>query len=218
MPARGITYSDIANPLAQRPLSEDELDAVRKKQEVLDKLLAEAGKAKFKIEVLFSKNFSLHKTVAGAISFWESGTKLHGGGDAIMHICPGKKLGRSDCDAFIPDPSHGLGFLVCPRCLQLWDGEQVYGQVLYRLPLQRWADVLEGFYLKLQGNADLVMKRYPGSLRQAAENEQKKQQFGESLGEVRGSRQSIVYPLANIIKDTSAGASLNGRILAFLRS
>jgi hypothetical protein len=216
--ATPLTYADVANPLAQGVLSESELAVIEAKKKALDKVFQEAGKAKYKVEVMFSKDFSLQKPSVGAVTFWESGAKLHGGGDAGMHICPGKKLGVSNCEAFITDAGHGLDFLVCPSCHQQWRGDQVYGQVLARLSVGKWADVLLSYFHKLQGDVDLCMKYYPGSLREASGKEQARQRFGEELDTVRNQRQIRVYPMKNIIKDISSGADLRGRILAFLKA
>ena len=213
-----LLYDSIGNPLTSGLLSDEDIQVLKDTEENRDKQLADSGLAKFKLEVLFSKNFSLNAPNAGMLSFWESGTKLHGGGDTIMHICPGKKLKKSDCEAFIPDTSHGLGFLICPHCHTQWEGEDVFGQLLFKLPLPKWAEVLHRYYLKLGGNVDLVMKYYPGSIREASGKEQINELRGEELGKVRGKRVRKVYPLANIIKDTSAGADLERRILDFLRS
>jgi hypothetical protein len=90
--------------------------------------------------------------------------------------------------------------------------------VAFRLSPKKWADVLHRYYVQLGGNADLVLNTMPQRLRVAAEKEQSRQMGGELLGRVRGKRTKLVYTLANLIKDTSAGAGLHDRILAFLRA
>lgn len=201
-----------------RELTEEEAERVRKRTEAMDKLFSEKGKARYKIEVMFGKQYSLIKPCPAGISFWESGAKLHGGGDSALHICPGKHLGLNNCSAFIPDAAHGGNFLVCPRCNQKWRGDQVIGQHMAVLPIGKWADLLLSYYHQLEGNCDLVMKYTPSSIIEANEKETERSRGGEVLGDVRRKRQTRVYPLANIIKDTSAGADLRGRILAFLRA
>lgn len=199
-------------------MNKEEKETLEKSKAALDKLLEEHDIAKYKIEILFARGFSPNKPSAGIMSFWESGSKLHGGGDTILHLCPGKDLGKNDCTAFIPDASHGYGFLVCPKCHEAWEGSQVSGQIAYRLTSQDWAKVVLKYYQKLEMRADIYMKYHPQDIRVASELEQAKQHMGDLLSGVRRSRKPRIYPLANIIKDTSAGADLEARFLAFLRA
>ena len=199
-------------------MTAEEKEAVEQKKAALDKLLEAKDLAKYKIELLFGRGFSLHKPSHGGASFWESGNKLHGGGDTIMHMCPGKSLKVNDCEAFIPDTSHGYGFLVCPRCGRSWNGEQVYGQILARLTIQDWTKLVVKYFKKLEMRADIYVKYHPDDIRSAAALEQGKQHMGEILQGARKSRRPRIYPLKNIIKDMNAGADLEDRILAFLRA
>jgi hypothetical protein len=212
----------LADPLGLAPsnpfMDAEEKEVLEKKQAALDKLLEEHNIAKYKIEILFAKDFSPNKPSAGIMSFWESGNKLHGGGDTIMHMCPGKDLGKNNCTAFIPDVGHGYGFLVCPTCKEAWEGEQVSGQIAFRLVAQDWAKVVLRYFQKLEMRADIYMKYHPHDIRTAAAREQANMHMGEVLQGARMSRKPRIYPLANIIKDTSAGADLEARFLAFLRA
>lgn len=196
----------------------EEREVIEQKKKALDKLLEEKDLAKYKIEILFGKGFSTVKPSHGGVSFWESGAKLHGGGDAIMHLCPGKDLKINDCESFIPDSSHGYGFLVCPSCHRTWEGEQVSGQILARLTVQDWAKLVLKYFKKLEMRADIYVKYHPDDIRSAAAIEQAKQHMGDILLGARRSRKPRIYPLKNIIKDTNAGADLEGRFLAFLRA
>lgn len=195
-----------------------EKERIEQKKAALDKLLEEHNLARYKIEILFGKGFSTVKPAHGGVSFWESGSKLHGGGDTIMHLCPGKDLKVNECESFIPDASHGYGFLVCPGCHRAWEGEQVAGQILARLTVQDWAKLVLKYFLKLEMKADIYVKYHPDDIRSAAAIEQAKQHMGDVLMGARKSRKPRIYPLKNIIKDTSAGASLESRFLAFLRA
>jgi hypothetical protein len=216
------TVTPLADPLGLAPsnpfMDAEEKEVLEKRKSALDKLLEEQNIAKYKIEILFAKNYSPSKPSAGIMSFWESGTKLHGGGDTILHMCPGKDLGKNNCDAFIPDASHGYEFLVCPVCHVVWEGAQVSGQIAYRLTAQDWAKVVLKYYQKLEMRADIYMKYHPQDIRTAAALEQSKQHMGDVLLGARRSRRPRIYPLSNILKDTSAGADLEARFLAFLRA
>lgn len=205
------------NPIDKAPvLSEEEQDALRGRMAALDKLLADQGKAKWKIEVIFFHRRNLHSHSAGAISIWESGTKFHGGGDTKAYFCPGAELKVSECTGIIPDSANGYGFLVCPQCKQVWQGEQVYGEIFGRWNNRTWSEKLLQLFRRLDHNADFYLKYPKSDLRVAAHAEQQRQLMGERLQRVRREREMYIYPLKNIIKDTSNGADLLGRIHAFL--
>lgn len=205
------------NPIELAPeLTEQELETLKKRQIAFDKLLQQENKAKYKIEVLFAHTRRAHGHSAGALSIWESGTKLHGGGDTKLYWCPGKELKVSDCTGIIPDASQGYGHLVCPDCKRVWQGEQVFGEIFYRLDAEKWSIVLLKHYIRLGHNADIYLKYPKHDLRVASGLEQAKQLMGEKLAKVRKDRLQYIYPLAHIIKDVSAGSDLQKRFRAFL--
>jgi len=197
-------------------MTEEEQAILRERMAAMDKLLADQGKAKWKIEIGFFHKRNLHGHSAGAISIWESGAKFHGGGDTKAYFCPGKELKVSDCVGIIPDSANGYGFLVCPRCKKVWQGDQVYGEIFGRWSNRAWAEQVLKLFLRLDHNADIYLKYPKSDLRVAASLEQQKQLMGEQLQRVRREREQYIYPLANIIKDTAAGADLLGRFHAFL--
>lgn len=197
-------------------LTEEELDTLKKRMLAMDKILAEQKKAKYKIELLFSARRSGRAAYAGALSLWESGAKLHGGGDCKMYECPGKTLQINECRGLIPDSSQGYGHLVCPSCQHVWKGTQVHGEVFARLTTNDWARLIYRYFVRLGHNADIYVKLPKADIRKASEQEQAKQLGGEKLAVARTKRDVYVYPLANIIKDTSNGADLLGRFKALL--
>lgn len=217
MPSIGEVKFGEDNSIDKAPaLSPEELHTLKKRQEAFDKLLAENAKAKYKIEVLFAHTRRLHGLSAGALSIWESGTKLHGGGDTKMYWCPAKDLKVSDCTGIIPDASQGYGHLVCPKCMKVWKGEQVCGELLFKLEAPKWAQVLLKHYAALDHNADIYLKYPKHDLRVADTLEHAKRLDGEQLAKVRTQRQQYIYPLARIIKDVQSGADLLTRFHAFL--
>lgn len=196
-------------------LSEEELAALKGRMEAMDKLLAEAKKAKYKVELMFGSKYASNQPYAGALSLWESGSKLHGGGDTKVYECPGKTLRMSDCVGLIPDSSQGYGHLFCPSCKVVWKGGQVHGEILARLSNQGWANLLYKYFVKLGHNADIYVKRPRRDIRVAAKTEQDKQHMGEKLVKAR-EREVFIYPLKNIIKDVNAGADPVKRFRALL--
>lgn len=197
-------------------MGEEELHALKKRQEALDKLLRDEGRAKYKIEVLFAHTRRQHGPSTGALSIWESGTMLHGGGDTKMYWCPGKELKKNDCTGTIPDASNGYGHLVCPTCGNVWTGEQVFGEIFFRQDAWKWAETLVKHYARLQHNADIYLKYPKYDLRVASDLEQARQLMGEQLAKVRTQRLQLIYPLKNIIKDVAAGSDLLKRFHSLL--
>jgi hypothetical protein len=216
-----IKYGEDNSIDAVPTLTDEEKNILEEKKKTLDKLFSDGGrKAKYKLEVLFGKKYSLNTPSHGAVTFWESGRKFHGGGDTKLYICPGKKLNRSECDAFIPESAQGYGHLVCPKCGQVWKGDEVIGELMFRLTSQGWCTVLLKYFLKMELDADIKIKYPPEDIRSMAIAEQEKQRGGELLDTARGKRMhgAKIYPMMNIIKDTSSGSSLESRIMAFIRS
>jgi hypothetical protein len=100
-----------------------------------------------------------------------------------------------------------------------WKPEQLIGQTFYRLPIERWSEVLYRWYQRLSLDADIRVKYHYDDIRAVAGLEQEKELRGEKLGRARSTvrRPPKVYPLEYIASDVSAGADLQKRILAFLR-
>lgn len=204
------------NPEEMGPLTLEDKESIGQQRAREDERKASEGLAKFKIEILFDRGFSTIKPSAGIVSFWGNANKLHGGGDTIIHFCPGKKLGRSDCDHYIPDPAHGYGFLICPKCHEVWNGDDVDGQVAARLTSQKWAELIMSYYRKLDMMCDVVIKYHSSDIRSATLSKNP----GDALATVRSSKRRLrrIYTMSAIIQDTSAGADLYKRFLAFVRA
>lgn len=221
MPSKEITWGDAqADLLATPAVSKEEMAIVEEKIQAMDKLLADKKLAKYKLEVMFGEDRSMHKPFSGVVTWWESGSKLHGGGDNKLYICPGKERAGNGCEGLLPDIVTGLNLILCPKCKSLWRAEEVHGEVFYRLPMQKWSDVLLSWFLKLGLNADIRIKYARDDIRGAAFKDIEKRMDGEILEKARSfdRRSTSIYSLANIIKDTSAGAGLHERILAFLKA
>lgn len=174
--------------------------------------------ARYKIDLLLASGWSTQRPSAGMISLWESGRALHGEGDTKLYVCPGKHLGRNECDAIIPGLGLGYDSAVCPKCGVLWKSGELIGEYAYRLDMNRWAEVLYRWFRKLGMEADIRIIYPPDDIRSLSAIEQERQRGGDLLEPARARRATRVYPLRNIIKDTTAGADLQGRFLAFVRA
>jgi hypothetical protein len=211
MPIIGEVRWGEDNPLEAAPtLTEEEQDTLKKRMAAMDKLLVEKKRAKYKIEVTFSSHYRANQHYPGALSFWLSGSKLHGGGDEKIYLCP-------TCQVLILPHAQGYGHLVCAKCGVTWKGEQVKGEVFHRSTTQAWVHHLYFWFRALDFDADLYIKRPKVDIRVAADLEQARQRGGEVLQKARR-REVVIYPLYHLIKDTAAGASIPDRIHAFLRA
>lgn len=222
MPAIQVPYDTHNLPAGELFLSAQEQEIIQQRMKTLDELTKDPKiRGKYKIEILFGRERSSAKPSVGALSFWESGAKFHGGGDCKVYVCPQRRLNRGHCEAIIPDYANtGAGYLICPACGSRWKDEEVIGEVMGRHTDQDWAKLILKYFLLMDMHADIRIKHPPTDIRSVALVEQEKNKGGELLGKARSSRTraTSIYPLYNIIRDTSHGASLYGRILAFLRA
>lgn len=215
-------YRHIVGDLYAGPAVTDAEVAAAKENMIL--LEAEAGRKKvalYKLEVQFGIKHHINGfPTYGMLTFWESGTKLHGGGDAMLYVCPGKYQKKNECEAIIPDHVNGGAVVMCPKCLLLWKDVELIGQIYYKLPIQKWAEVMYRWFIRLNMNADIRKKYNYEDIRVAAAREQQKEMRGDLLERARSTERRVpaTYPLANIIRDVNAGADMTKRILSFLRA
>jgi len=173
---------------------------------------------RYKIDLLFGHGFSTRNPSTGMISFWDSGRALHGDGDTKLYVCPGKHLERSECEAIIKGLAQGHDHAICVVCGTKWKSADLIGEICYRLIPQNWAKVLTKWIRALDLDTDVRIIYPPDDIRTSAALEQDRQRGGELLERARSRRATRSYPARNIMKDLSAGADLEGRILAFIRS
>jgi hypothetical protein len=196
-------------------------------QEEAEKTAKEmATRADYKIQIWFRSERSMKKPIAYTLSFWESGKRLHGGGDEMMFICrrhehapqlsawevdAAKLKSPRGCDGLIPGGIGGnTGLLVCPHCHARHKPDQVGDSIFYRTTVNQAADVLAKWWRKLGGKADLYAKYNPTDPRSImmAQN--------YDYRTAREKKGLTIYPLQNILKDTLAGATLESRFKAFI--
>lgn len=197
-----------------------------KLQEEAEKSAEEMAKrADFKIQIWFRSERSIHKPIAYSLSFWESGKRLHGGGDEMMFICrrhasaPKLKpfevgMARTQsvrgCDGLIPGGLADSGVIVCPHCHVKHRPDQIGDSIFYRTTINQATDILAKWWRKLGGRADLYAKYNPNDPRSImmAQN--------YDFRTAREKKGLTIYPLQNILKDTLNGATLESRIKAFI--
>lgn len=212
-----LRYDDVRE--GEIVLTGEEKERYAKQLTALGKLLEDKSvKAKFKLEIMFGKKRSMSQPTPGVLSFWGSGTKLHGGGDEKLYLCPGSRLGRNNCTALLLDRYNSAQGIVCPTCGTVWKHEEVIGELFFNLPMRKWAEVLFTYYRLCDYNADIYLKHARDDIRSVSLAQKDKQTWrgSQRLEGVRAKRARHIYPLRNIIKDTSAGADLLSRFYAFL--
>lgn len=178
-------------------------------------------KAKFVLDVLFNDERSNFHPFAGFVMAWTNGGALHGGGDEKVYFCPQKverKGHTAICAAPIPPNliKHGMG--LCLACKRPSKDKDFVGEVLFKLPMGSWPKVLERYFYRLECNADIRIGVYKDDLREATAREQERQMHGDLLNKVRRDREWVRYALADLVKDGASGATLQGRLNAFLRA
>jgi hypothetical protein len=176
--------------------------------------------ATYKLELALTEKRSAHRPYAGLISAWSNGGFAHGGGDEVVYFCPSKVEGpdgsTKTCGGALDLKWISKTVVLCPKCRQATKPKLLTGQIFARLPTQHWATLLLRCFEALEFSADIRIGALKGDLREAAQQEQEHEHRGDKLQYVRTERIWAIYPLANIIKDTGAGADLYGRIRAFL--
>lgn len=201
-----IDGTDVVRQDPSKPLGDDErqiLDALHGRGALgaqLKKDLAQhKEKAKYKIEVQFMKARSSQAHVPNLfnVQVWESGRRLHGGGDQRMVFCgywPGQGFhGEEECCKPIEDSNFAVNHLVCPHCQReqfldpetkkahiqaaLEDGQDTSG--LLRMPIVNpmlvgklspapMSRLLAKIFRNLGSSADIYVKFHPTDIRHSA--------------------------------------------------
>ena len=196
----------------------------------------EADRAKYKIEVMFHRSRSSlsHKPSPVMLTIWESGRRLHGGGDEKMYWC-----GYEDCGKPIHSDDFGYMHVVCRHCQrELFlgpDGRDLHvknlraenrnssgieklpvivGEKLANLSPPKLADLLVKTWYQLEGLADVYFKYSPYEIRYDKVHETTKDM--DNLERARIQRKPGIYTLARIRTDIAAGSDLKGRFLAMI--
>jgi hypothetical protein len=225
-----------------RPLSPDNRVAVGKPRPSLTaedvKAIQEEqkDKAKYKIEVMFSRHRSSlsHKPSHLMLLIWESGKRLHGGGDQKMYWC-----GYGDCAKPITSDDFGYMHVVCRHCQREMfldpdaraahvaslrrerrnsDGLDrlpcVVGEKMANLTPPNLAELLVKTWYALEGQADVYIKFSPYEIRYDKLHETTSDM--DRLEKTRVQRQPVIYTLRAIRKDLASGADLKSRFVAMV--
>ena len=184
--------------------------------------------AKYKIELHFNKGRTTNGPNVAAISIFQSGCRLNGEGDELVYICserdkglalnaPGVKdraviKGYAGCGKIIEGDRIRGGVAICTSCVDgkenMIASENLTSTLLVNLTTDKLAVMVADIFRRLDSNADIYIKYHPTDLRVEAMNNVHNLDKGRML------RGLTIYPLANIIKDTLGGASVEKRFKA----
>lgn len=223
-----LSADDLVSVGRPRPkLTEADIKAIQEEQK---------DKARYKIEVMFSRHRSsfLNKPSPLMLLIWESGKRLHGGGDQKMYWC-----GYEDCSKPITSDDFAYMHVVCRHCQRelFLDPEAkaahvrslrregrrsdgldalpyVVGEKLANLTPPKLAELLERTWYALDGQADIYVKYSPYEIRYDKLHETTSDM--DRLEKARVQRQPLIYTLRSIRKDLANGADLRARFLAMI--
>jgi hypothetical protein len=168
----------------------------------------EAGYA---LELMFGTGFSIvGNPCKGALTFWKNGV-MGGQGQTKIYLCPNK-----ECEAVLPECTQGWHIVFCPTCGKGWKESEIVGELFALLPITKWAELVLRYFIKFGMDADIRVKYHPRDIREAAQKEQQRQLGGELLDRVRTDTVRV-YPMRDMIRESSAGADLYRCILTRLR-
>jgi len=194
-------------------------------------------RAGFKIEIFFGPKRSVHNDYGALVTVYESGKHFHGGGDSLAYYCldqkvlpkgpiisrddsafpllrallTGKKeVGTIGCGHIIPSDNIVLGRALCLHCKKEIYSTELVANAPFFGATADLAEFCELLFVHLKHNADIYCKYDRTDIRyQVCETK-----YGaEKAHYLRG---LSIYPLHNILRDTSNGSSLVSRFKSFL--
>jgi hypothetical protein len=203
---------------AQIPQAEQE--AIEERVKLLTEIFKDEGRGKYTIHIRLLGKKKAMEPQAGSIEFWLSGASSYSEAkqDTRLYLCPGKALGINNCYEVLPDFGNLSTKHICPSCGMTWKGEQVVGEYLARLNRQDWAEVLAYYVEKFEKCTNLRLTSIEKGLQEATIKEQQKDLRNEAMGPVIRKSRHVYYNFPRLAKDLKAGASLVGRMRAFLES
>lgn len=187
-----------------------------------------------KIQINFGPGRSTIKDFNAAVTFWSSGKHFHGGGDGGVYIC----LNRLAIEAFRPQDSlkyyvdvlkgrvegQGCGMPIsdqnmtsdtafCPKCQKHINSMNLVSTLFFRGTTQELSGYIAEIYRRaFESNADIYCKYDPTDIRYTA---MVSELGSEKAHQLRG---LLIYPMGRILKDVSAGATLEGRFRAMFNA
>jgi glutaredoxin len=205
---------DEATREAQEAAAKRSKDSGGAGEKDVHKLLAGDGlTAKYKIEVTFVAGRTTNGPNRLGIQVWESGKRLHGGGDDLAFFCKDtKKDSDLGCWGVIISDNIKGGLAFCPHCKRAVNADRLTNMKIGYVTTQSLAKELAKLFRDLGSSADVYVKYHRTDIHYIAMEKAKGPDVAKKLKGMH------IYTLKNVVKDTSAGADLTKRFEAFLRS
>lgn len=167
-------------------------------------------KAGYKIEIMFGPKRTPQGPNAVCIQLWESGKRLDGDADDRMYWCRDVAMDSNlGCGKPIPSGAIHNDIAICPSCQMAIRADKLTGEQIHFITTQNLALKVEAVFHDLKDNADIYCKYDQSDIRYQAVLREK------GFEKARWLRGMFIYPLKNIIKDTSAGSTIASRFRAF---
>lgn len=214
-----------------RGTGEGNLRAMAEADEEIKKILEADVRASHKIQINFGPGRSGLRDFKALLTLWESGKHFHGGGDALMYTCLDHRIFENNstapetalpvfrrlakerldrgCGHPITDADIRGPVALCPGCKNMMPTDYLLGQIPFYGSAQDLAELTAIIFHKLRDDADIYCKYDRTDIR----FEMQKSRYG--LDKAQQLRGLFIYPMGRIMKDVSAGASLEGRFKAF---
>lgn len=208
---RGADWERTATPEEREERRKESLRREKKGDVDYERQLGGEIRARYKIEVMFEKGRTTQGPNLCGIQLWESGKKFHGGGDQLMYWCM-DTTSNEGCKApfssdFITGP-----YAQCPSCGKTVLIAKAANMRVLRVSTKKLSEELVRIFHSLGGDSDLYLKYHKTDVHYLAMMRAKGPEVAHRL------KGMAIYPLKNILKDTSMGADLAGRFFAFLAS
>lgn len=202
--------SKITDPAIRRAY---EASKVKRLDAKTEDQITEAGiRARFKIEIKFREERSMLDDISVGWQVYESGKHLHGGGDELVYWCISTNDSDKGCGAPIIGSNIIQGVALCMGCSRQINAAMLTSNFVIRMTIRKLAQETAKLWRKLNGSADIYCKFNREDIRYKI--------LEKKVGsdEARKLQGLFIYPLANIIKDTAAGSSLESRFEAFFKA
>lgn len=195
--------------------------------------------ADYKVEIYMPRERSVMKdNYLALISTWVSGGQANDDCDQGMFWCldaawvtqPGafaevakmirsKETGDRGCGHLIPPDNVQAKIARCPHCLRTWNPKQMTQLLPFRGSMVDLVTLLEHFYFALNTSVDFSLKfDREKNMRILVADAQELRAFKakERLNDAPLKIDQVIYPMKNLRKDLLTGATLSGRLKAFL--
>lgn len=181
--------------------------------EIADIMDPDGVKAGYKIELHFGPNRTVTGPNVVLIQGFESGRRLNGGGDDLIYWCKDNRPKHDEgCWGPIPGSWIQGNMAWCQHCNATINADFLTGQRGMKVTTKTLAEHVAKLWRQLKMNADIYCKYNREDMRYKI---CEKKVGSEEARRLRG---LFIYPLKNILKDTAAGATLEGRLEAFFKA